>query len=620
MPVLNVISWNIKDFNTTCYTKHRNIIQRQLYNGATQLCDIFVIIEPQIATNSGTLGHQVTSGVGYDAMLSLYDWLYAKSANWRMVPPLESSNDTKADCVAVYYDASKVLLEGPDLDVVCAAPRPINPPWQNAHPGKVRHCDRSNTMLNFHGRRPYLVKFRDPAAVALTANRTLTLTVQPAVPAVVPAPLTLTITSPTTLPAATRNVPYTGTFTFTSGGGTGTVQWAVKGGSTLPAGLALNTVTGALSGTPTATGSFNFAIEATDATPTSVSVACQLDVKTVAISSSATLPVAAPNSHYHFTPQLECVRPPAAWSLGTGALPTGLALDAITGVLSGDIDATATTQTFRLDVVDANTVTHSQTCTLTVSNALAVTSASLPQATQGTAYDVQLAAVGGYRPTTWTTASALPTGMALSSSGKLSGTPTVHGTFNLVLQASCNPGFFLMAIHAPPQTFKKKKSYVKDAHVKAVKTLAEIRDTTTERMDTPSLLVGDYNVCDQTCCNTPNKSKDDLRAFTTLATAYLRHLPAAPRSSLAVFRGGNASGALKANWRRNAFDHVYTSGFAATDVNNLSVVDLVSSHGTYTAAASAAALSQGDWNSIFREVIWSAGVSDHLPVKFQLTI
>lgn len=52
------------------------------------------------------------------------------------------------------------------------------------------------------------------------------------------------------------------TATFTKTGGTGTVSWSASG---LPPGLSLNSSTGALTGTPTQTGSFNSIITATDA-------------------------------------------------------------------------------------------------------------------------------------------------------------------------------------------------------------------------------------------------------------------------------------------------------------------------------------------------------------------
>jgi hypothetical protein len=62
------------------------------------------------------------------------------------------------------------------------------------------------------------------------------------------------------------------------------------------------------------------------------------------------------------------------------------------------------------------------------SGALTVTTASpLPSGTVGVTYAQVLAATGGTPPYTWT-ATGLPAGLTLSSSGTLSGTPTASGT------------------------------------------------------------------------------------------------------------------------------------------------------------------------------------------------
>jgi hypothetical protein len=62
------------------------------------------------------------------------------------------------------------------------------------------------------------------------------------------------------LPGATSGTPYTETISAT--GGLGTVTYAVTTGS-LPAGLTLNSASGVISGTTTATGSHSFSITAT---------------------------------------------------------------------------------------------------------------------------------------------------------------------------------------------------------------------------------------------------------------------------------------------------------------------------------------------------------------------
>ncbi|MER8753113.1 putative Ig domain-containing protein [Mesorhizobium sp. M1050] len=70
------------------------------------------------------------------------------------------------------------------------------------------------------------------------------------------------VVNPATLPGGAA-VGSTYSTTISGSGGTGPYTFAVTAGS-LPAGLSLNTTTGALSGTPTAGGTFNFTVQATD--------------------------------------------------------------------------------------------------------------------------------------------------------------------------------------------------------------------------------------------------------------------------------------------------------------------------------------------------------------------
>jgi len=77
---------------------------------------------------------------------------------------------------------------------------------------------------------------------------------------VVVSSLIITTTSP--LPPASTTVAYTVTFAAT--GGVAPLTWTVASGSTLPAGLTLNSTTGVLSGTPTQAGTFTFGITVTD--------------------------------------------------------------------------------------------------------------------------------------------------------------------------------------------------------------------------------------------------------------------------------------------------------------------------------------------------------------------
>jgi len=73
------------------------------------------------------------------------------------------------------------------------------------------------------------------------------------------------------------------------------------------------------------------------------------------------------------------------------------------------------------------------------SNAVYLTTTSLPDATYGAAYSKTLEAIGGQPPYTWSTSSTLPNGLTLNTStGEISGTPTQTGSFNLTFTVTDN--------------------------------------------------------------------------------------------------------------------------------------------------------------------------------------
>jgi YVTN family beta-propeller protein len=80
------------------------------------------------------------------------------------------------------------------------------------------------------------------------------------------------------------------------------------------------------------------------------------------------------------------------------------------------------------------------TTTVATLQVFSITTTTLPQATPGVAYRVQLEAVGGPTPYTWTYTGDLPKGMKLTSGGVLSGTPNrrnvAPGTDTVTVAAS----------------------------------------------------------------------------------------------------------------------------------------------------------------------------------------
>jgi hypothetical protein len=95
-----------------------------------------------------------------------------------------------------------------------------------------------------------------------------------------------------------------------------------------------------------------------------------------------------------------------------------------------------------IGVTDSTTPTAqvaSASVTFTIVNtpALAVTSKTLPAATQGVSYSAPLQASGGIAPYTWSMSSgSLPAGLSLDPGGQIVGTPTGHGTSAFTLQVT----------------------------------------------------------------------------------------------------------------------------------------------------------------------------------------
>ena len=129
---------------------------------------------------------------------------------------------------------------------------------------------------------------------------------------------------------------------------------------------------------------------------------------------------------------------PFTWSLASGTLPPGLTLTS-GGTISGT-PTTAGPYIFTLKATDS-TASPAQTATapisLTVGAALTVGPLSLPPGLATTSYNAAFTATGGNSPYRWSLlAGALPPGLALVSTGAISGIPTTAGSFAFSVQAT----------------------------------------------------------------------------------------------------------------------------------------------------------------------------------------
>lgn len=270
------------------------------------------------------------------------------------------------------------------------------------------------------------VKATDSGSPAQTVSGPVSLTIDPAA-------VTLTLTSPA---PATMGVPYNGTIGVT--GGTGPYTCAITTG-TLPAGLAAANC--AISGTPTATGTSNLTVKATDSSSPAATKTgpVTLTVNAAPVTLTITSPTTTATVGVPYTGVIGVTggTAPYTCSITAGTLPAGLTATNCT--ISGTPTATGTAN-LTVQATDSSTPAASASgpVVVTVNPVPALTfTGSLPNAVVNVAYTQTLAATGGIGPYTYAiTTGALPAGLTLSSAGVVSGTPTAVGASTFTVTAT----------------------------------------------------------------------------------------------------------------------------------------------------------------------------------------
>lgn len=255
--------------------------------------------------------------------------------------------------------------------------------------------------------------------------------------------LRITVTSP--LPTAVKSQAYSVDLAIS--GGTAPYTWALRPGSSLPAGLSITgspatpPATAKISGTPTVDGTFSFMLEAHDAAGT-VAFTTQTFSLTIVpgLTILTTSPLANAIKGESFSETLSGIggAPAYAWSVSGGSLPAGLSLDAGTGTISGTPTTLGTT-TFTAKVTDSALAFVTKDFTITVISGFRIdTPAVLPIGKMGDLYGVTLVAKDGTAPYNWSvTDGALPTGLSLDAlTGRISGTPSAGGNWIFKIAAT----------------------------------------------------------------------------------------------------------------------------------------------------------------------------------------
>jgi hypothetical protein len=262
----------------------------------------------------------------------------------------------------------------------------------------------------------------------------------------------LTITTVPTLPGVTLGKVYTATLAAAAGAPPFT--WSVIAGA-VPAGLTLNPSTGVVTGTPTATGTFAFTAQVADTASAKAAKALTVTVAPAPTIITPSLPGGTRNASYSQGLAVSGGTAPVAWTLSAGSLPPGLAIDPVTGRVSGTPSSPGSFS-FTVQVKDNSSATATQALTIAIAPPLVITTPlALPGGTAGIAYSLALSNTGGTAPLAWSvTGGSLAPGVSLSPVGVIAGTPTgpAAATFSVQVQDAAGAiatANFTLAV-APP--------------------------------------------------------------------------------------------------------------------------------------------------------------------------
>ena len=202
----------------------------------------------------------------------------------------------------------------------------------------------------------------------------------------------------------------------------------------MPAGLSLNTVTGEISGVPTRAGQYRFSIAASSAAYRLVTPEFQFTVEQAPVWSDHTVLDRVNLGARYADAVTATAWPLARYTIVSGALPAGLTLNPVTGVIEG---APTSGGEFTFTVRATNPHGVAETA-LRISALEAPTQlfVDMPRTLTLESVTGVVAAEGFPAPTFSVATGQLPSGLKLNSTtGTITGTPTVAGEFTFSIAA-----------------------------------------------------------------------------------------------------------------------------------------------------------------------------------------